>query len=201
MRTILASTIITFTSWFILVAAATAYENNEINIGRIQKGSDNQLKSYINNFYIDWNDINDTPQWIRNIDSDIEWKSNNYTERTYEFLELYGDLYRINEPRNVFESLGEYEDQLSMRHVILQQTYHGIAVYGAQQRFHFKPDGTLSSINGKYSKNVSRVDTIPMISEDQAIDIAKNKFKDDIDINGEIRQKLKWRILNQGIYI
>ncbi|EKD56238.1 MAG: hypothetical protein ACD_58C00257G0003, partial [uncultured bacterium] len=122
------------------------------------------------------------PKWVRLTNLAINWRSEDYTERAYQFLGEYGALYKITDPKQVLRAQSQKQDKLGLTHVTLQQVSDGVPVFAGQLQFNFRPDGTIVSIHGNIIPGVSSINSKPTISAKQAQQIAKQAVPDQSDL-------------------
>ena len=175
-----------------------------------EQESYNKLQDNASNLYVDWDDLDAVPDLIRMTNLNIDWQSNNPEQRVYQFLEEYRELYKINSDADIRKELKIVEneqDDLGMTHITVQQEYQGIPVYAGKLKFHFRANGTISSINGTYLPDIPEINPEPSVSEEQAIEIAKEQVKQKLDLNDEDFKKLDLKnsavellIYNNGLF-
>lgn len=93
---------------------------------------------------IHWDTQRSLPAMVRMSGDQIEWDSNDAIRKSYQFLNVYKDLYGITEAETDLRLIDTKEDNLGMSHVTLQQVIAGIPVYGSYLKTHFRNDGSLS---------------------------------------------------------
>lgn len=64
-----------------------ANENVKTILTPEQQTAYKRLENTASNLYTDWDDGYTIPDWIRLTDLDIIWRSDNYTERAYQFFD------------------------------------------------------------------------------------------------------------------
>ncbi|MFH1413169.1 MAG: M4 family metallopeptidase, partial [bacterium] len=210
MKKIIGILMAVFVGLGVIIFPVLAEEENRSDLTLEQGGSYEKLSKKASNLYLDWDDLDNVPDFIRMTDLNIDWQSDNYRERTYQFLEEYRELYKINPDSDVREELKvieEEQDDMGMTHITLQQEHQGVPVYAGKLKFHFRANGTISSINGTYLPDISQINPEPAISQNQAVEIAKNQIKQKLDLNDEDFEKLDLKnsaiellIYNNGLF-
>jgi|GEM_PF-2293529 len=186
---------------FLFTLPVIAQENNQLNLTKQQQQSYYKLQASADNLYINWEKLNIAPDWIRTTNFNIKWKNSDYTERAYQFLEEYKDLYKISNPREELKLVSLDADNLGMTHVTLQQEYQNIPVYAARLKFHFKKDGSLSSATGTYLPNINTIFPSPKITEEQAFQIATAKLKKEFNLDDNSFDKISIQKSNSQLII
>ena len=77
------------------------------------------------------------------------------------------DLFRLSDPAHELMELRAENDALGMTHVRLQQIYQGLRVVGAQIVAHFAVDGSLVSVNGRFTPT-PQLSAAPVVTSAQA---------------------------------
>lgn len=54
-----------------------------------------ELQENSGNLSVRWDQIDATPKWVRMTNFEMNWRSEDYSERAYQFLEEYGVLYQM----------------------------------------------------------------------------------------------------------
>ena len=101
---------------------------------------------------------------------EIQWNSNDYELRAYQY---FTEIENTVDPASEFILVSEKSDSIGMTHVKFQQHVQDVPVYGAEMVFHFRQNGSLSSVNGAYLRNLSTVVTTPQISKDEVFGYSK----------------------------
>jgi Zn-dependent metalloprotease len=96
-------------------------------------------------------------------------------EDSYRFLEIYKDSYDLINPRQELKLEGEIKDSL-IEAVFFYQVVNGVKV-ASEIKMYFKPDGLLDCTLGQIDTNARKVDTNPIISDEQARQIAADDTK------------------------
>jgi len=115
-----------------------------------------------------------TPSFVKNLQSQKFSKANGQSAK--DFLESNKDTFKIKKPQENLKELRVKTDSLGMTHIRLQQTKNGIPVDGHQINVHFNSDNQVTSVNGSYDPEVEEQDiqTVPSISQNEALSVAKN---------------------------
>lgn len=136
-----------------------------------------QLRTNASNLYVYDDSIFHNPRYIRMSDMIMDWQSDDLTERSYQFLETYKDLYSIKDPHQELRLTSKEQDELGMTHVVLQQYVDTIPVYSARLAIHFRKNGSISSVNGSYLPMDDSFKTQPRVSRDEAVKIAQDDLR------------------------
>jgi len=96
--------------------------NNQLTISQKQQQNYQKLKNSSSNLYIHWDKLEVEPDWVRIKDIKIDWQNNNYTDRVFQFLKEYKDIYRINDPQNELTKVKEDKDKLGYSHITFQRS-------------------------------------------------------------------------------
>jgi len=97
-------------------------------------------------------------------------------EACYTYLAGLKKAMRITDPVNEFQEKANWDDNLGMVHIKLQQYYEGIKVYGGQIILHGQT-GMISKMNGTYYPTPMLTDLIPTVDEQQVIANAINDLR------------------------
>jgi Zn-dependent metalloprotease len=87
------------------------------------------------------------------------------------FFSRYPLIFGTGDVPNQLQVDSVQTDVINMKHVVLQQIYGGVPVFGAELRVHIRPDMSISSISGNYVRD-PQVPVIPTISVENAQDDA-----------------------------
>ncbi len=93
-------------------------------------------------------------------------------QAAYRFMNSIKQIMRTDNPEEEFQSIQTWGDNLGFDHIKMQQYYKGIKVYGGQVILHGK-NGLINTMNGTYFPTPKTQKLVPLISGDQAIQIAK----------------------------
>jgi bacillolysin len=105
------------------------------------------------------------PRFIRgSLDTAVDLTT---TESIKRLINKSAAVFRINPLNDDFDVSKIEQDELGMRHVVLQQKYKGIPVYGAMIALHVDKGGVLTCINGMFVPELS-IDVSPAVSGAQA---------------------------------
>lgn len=89
-------------------------------------------------------------------------------------VEQYADLLGIADAKRDLTVMKEETDGLGMRHVVFQQVYQGVKVYGGTVAVHFGADGkTVAAISNQFVPDIRLADTQVRITADQALVAAR----------------------------
>lgn len=89
------------------------------------------------------------------------------------FIAQFKSEMKIKDPSSEFKLIKTSQDDLGMTHIRIQQTYHGLPVYGGEMIIH-GPGATMKTINGKVFPTPSLLNTTADLNADQAGQIAMN---------------------------
>lgn len=127
-----------------------------------------------------WDKFFDNPRFITITSLNIDWESTDYVERSYQFLNEYKNIFKMKNPEAELKLVSQYSDsKIGMTVVALHQYVGDVPVVGGELIFHFKKDGSLSSENGTYVPDISTMNTMPTITQEQAFEVAKKDFPND----------------------
>jgi bacillolysin/thermolysin len=91
------------------------------------------------------------------------------------FFHEYNGLFLLQEPKEELKLKSEKMDKAGNIHLRFDQYYEGIPVWGAELLLHYDKDGFIKLINGRWEPT-PQVDIIPSISQDEALQIAKDEL-------------------------
>ncbi|MBI2415462.1 MAG: right-handed parallel beta-helix repeat-containing protein [Candidatus Kerfeldbacteria bacterium] len=129
-----------------------------------------------------------------------------FADQTIGFINSYKPLFKFDDSNqnNVFVPITTRTDRYGMNHVVVEQRFKGIPVYGASMTAHYGKDGSLTSINSSLLPNIPDLSVQPSITVTQTVEVAKQYLQehqipveDDIDI-ANLKQQLY--IYNQGLF-
>lgn len=166
-----------------------------------QKSGYQRLVDNASNVYVDWDMRTGTPDNIRFSDLTMNWDSTDVVKRAHQFLKEYKDVYHLRNPRAELKLSSQTTDELGMTHVVFQQRYRGVPVYGARLKVHFKKDGSIASVNGSYLPNIENLSATPKFTDEQAIALAKDALKTKLGINDDVLAKLELQHSSPQLYI
>ena len=126
---------------------------------------------------VSWNESNGTPIFISDMSSSLYKYRTTSTMTTSEsvisFINSQKNLFRLSNPNEELIVRQELVDSFGKRHIVFQQQYQGILVWGHELVAHLEPNGDLYLINGRYSPTPEKLDmNANKILADQALDIA-----------------------------
>jgi len=93
--------------------------------------------------------------------------------RVSSFITENPQLLGLTNSRRTMSLEREESDFVGGKHLTYQQYYASIPIFGGELKFHFAPQGALFAINGLIPSEL-KLDTIPLITEQQAASIAKD---------------------------
>jgi bacillolysin len=93
-------------------------------------------------------------------------------ERARTFLGRYGDAFGLAPSQELLLVRPSAVDELGMEHVRLQQAHRGVPVTGAELIVHLR-GGRVISASGKALAKVDRIDTMPGIAAERAVETAR----------------------------
>lgn len=103
------------------------------------------------------------------ISSDLELENSIQVE---EFLKSKAEAFGLNASDTRFRVLIHETDELGMQHTKAQQLYRGVPVFGSEVILHAREDGIVNRINGELIDNITASDVSPVISPEEALEIA-----------------------------
>ncbi|HEX5950116.1 MAG TPA: hypothetical protein VFZ96_03865, partial [Actinomycetota bacterium] len=92
------------------------------------------------------------------------------TVKTAEFFSRYGDAVGVTDARQL-RLTGRVRDAAGGTHLIYDQVFRGVAVFGAQIRAHLDAEGRLTAVNGTSVPRL-RLSTTPRLSAARAAQLA-----------------------------
>jgi Zn-dependent metalloprotease len=97
---------------------------------------------------------------------------NRYEDIAFAFITNIKDLLKIENPKSDFENVGVTVDQFQMKHVVLQQVFHGIPLWGKKIHIHLNRDNKVYLFQGNSVPTLSEMNIMPVISKNDAVSIA-----------------------------
>jgi Zn-dependent metalloprotease len=97
-------------------------------------------------------------------------------EACYSYLTEIKKAMRISDPKNEFVAFDNWNDELEMQHIKMQQQYEGIEVYGGQIILHGSK-GAINKVNGTYFPTPSLNDLIPSVQSEDALETVIQNLK------------------------
>lgn len=143
-----------------------------------QRAALSRLQSSGANVSIAWNEANATPAYLAGRLA-VPGYRNTFAsprEAAIGYISENRILFRLTDPVSELNPLKVEHDNLGMTHVRLQQMFKGLRVVGAQMIVHFAADGSVSSVNGRYSPT-PQIETTPGISAHLASSSASQAVK------------------------
>jgi cell wall-associated protease len=116
-----------------------------------------------------------------------------------EYFNKHKEEYQLKgEAKDSFKVIEQLKDHVKNGYVVrLQQTYHGIPIFGATQVAHVGEDGSLRTLSGSvasFSSNQT-INIEPKITSKQAVDIAKK------DLGEQVHDFVKTPVAKLNIYM
>ncbi|MFA6475212.1 MAG: M4 family metallopeptidase [Patescibacteria group bacterium] len=184
----------------IIAFPAFAQDIAQVELTQPQHTVYEQLQAKASNLNVSWDQQNSIPDWARMTNLAIDWHSADYAERAYQFLDEYGVLYNISNPKQALPIQRQKQDALGMTHVTLQQVYQGVPVFGGQLQFNFRSDGMLASIGGRIISGASNISSKPTITRQRARWLAKQAVRDQLNLTQEQLDQLKLQSTEPALY-
>jgi Zn-dependent metalloprotease len=103
--------------------------------------------------------------------------SNDPTATAKYFMQEYGRYFGLEKPSRELLFVKKKEDERGMNHVLYNQEYKDVPVFGAQAVVHLKKDNSVSSASAKFLHGVS-LETKPKISQKRAVREAEKYWED-----------------------
>lgn len=181
---------------------AFAQGDNQPDLTPEQSNSFEKLHNRASNLYLDWDILEVVPNFIRLSDLKINWHSDNCRERSYQFLDKYRDLYKIDPDANLreeFKIIEEEQDELGMTHITLQQKYQNIPVFAGQLKIHFRKDKTISSVSGTYLPNLSHLPAENSFGKNEAFDVALSDLPHQMEVDQDLFNKMEFTLASAEI--
>ena len=131
---------------------------------------------------LDWaiarDDASGTPIFIRNLSTPpagkrVQRVAGSAADLAMEVIETHRDLFKLKDPWFELGLSEVVEDKLGNDHVMFQQLYDGVPVWGQELIVHLDPGGLMSSINGRYLPTPGfTLSTEPAVQADEAMQTA-----------------------------
>ena len=107
-------------------------------------------------------------------------EQNRYEDIAFAFLASIKDLLKSKNPKSDFEYIGVSVDQFQMKHVMLQQVFYGIPLWGKKIYVHLNKGNKVYLSQGNSVPTLSEMNTMPGISKNEAVshaieDVSKGK--------------------------
>jgi len=112
------------------------------------------------------------------------------------FLARYGSAMGLVDSSRELTARSSVRDELGMLHVHYDQMYEGVPVFGGQVMVHLENDQVVF-VNGEVAPKIS-VDTVPLISEGQAIERAKGYYESRFTSVPSAVREVKLYIIDRG---
>ncbi|MGB2867952.1 MAG: M4 family metallopeptidase [Bacteroidota bacterium] len=127
---------------------------------------------------VEWNNANGTPAFLAGKLTSPGYLQSFPTpqDAAMLYVQQYHDLFKLNTPSAELLPLSTERDELGMSHVRLQQSVQGLRIVGSQLIVHFTPDGSVSSVNGRYYPT-PQISTTASVSPQQARMIASQAVR------------------------
>lgn len=93
------------------------------------------------------------------------------------FLQEYGKYFGLTEPAKELIYVGKKSDERKMNHILYNQKYKNVPIFGAQAIVHLESDNSVSSASAKFLPNIIS-ETRPKISSRRAVKEAEKYWKD-----------------------
>ena len=198
-------------------------KNSIINKLRRKNGKlitfDRNNKNITNGWKINWSKLNTTPTAISNIKNDkILGKSNlnlSSTEQALSFIDANKQVFKLADARKELKLREDITDKLNMKHLVFNQVYREIPMWGHEIVVHSNSKGEIYSINARYSETPVDIDLrSKQISANKATDIVLedlSKFKEIANLQKQFKKlfdyekpkvkKYIWSDENQNNYL
>jgi len=135
-----------------------------------------QLQAKASSVNGSWNNTFNVPRYMRLQDYRTTWNSSDPVEKTYQYLDENKQLYKLTDPKQQFKLISTHQDDIGMTHVALQQYVQSVPVYDATLIFHFRKDGSLSSVHGTPVPHLANITIQPTVTKQQAFVHAQEHF-------------------------
>jgi Zn-dependent metalloprotease len=127
---------------------------------------------------------NGTPTYIKGsnlssfLDNDPDFmmlkKKDLYVEISYEFLQGWNKLFKINNPRKEFTAIDVKIDDLNYKHIRFQQVMENIPIWGRELSIHLNGKNQVYLVQGHSEPTLKNVPAVAGISEQTAIHVSKD---------------------------
>ena len=101
-------------------------------------------------------------------------EKNIYVDISYEFLQGWNNLFKINNPRKEFNAIDVKIDDLNYKHIRFQQIMENIPIWGKELSVHLNGYNQVYLVQGHYEPTLKNVPAVAEISEHAAIHISKD---------------------------
>lgn len=147
-------------------------------VSAAQQAALSRLQSSGANIAIAWNAVNATPAFLggRLSSPGFENRFASPRDAAIAFVADSRALFRLVDPAGELTLLKTERDELGITHVRLQQTFQGLRIAGAQMIVHFGADGSVQTVNGRFSPT-PQISTTPTVSAVQASAAASERTK------------------------
>ena len=154
---------------------------------------------------LDWaiarDDASGTPIFIRNLSTPpagkrVQRVAGSAADLAMEVIETHRDLFKLKDPWFELGLSEVVEDKLGNDHVMFQQLYDGVPVWGQELIVHLDPGGLMSSINGRYLPTPGfTLSTEPAVQADEAMQTATDHLAQRVEvrpITGRLADLMKY---------
>ena len=177
------------------VASGNQNQASELDVKSLQTKIGNGLQ-----YSLDKNTKKAT--FIRNQSGNLPFNSSavnksDSTQIASQFIQEYGGYFGLTNPAEELSLTKINTDELGMTHVRYNQKHNGVPVFGGQIIVHLNQNLSVASVNGRAIPDIS-VDTQPEVSQDQAINKAKELWQEQFGLDSAQVSKSKLYILNKG---
>jgi len=140
----------------------------------------NQSKK-VSEFNIRWSKYNSTPTSFSNINTLLKVEKSNSKTSAYEnaisFISSKKEIFKLDNPNEELILTEEKVDDFNMKHLVFEQEYKGIPIWGQEMVVHSDSKGEIYSINARYSETPLGIDINEnSISSEKALSIAENNL-------------------------
>jgi thermolysin len=97
--------------------------------------------------------------------------------RARAFLTVHGALLGVRDASAELRVLREDTDTLGMNHIVYEQHYQGVPVFGARVVVHLKPDGRIATVNGQFQPDLRLMQLTPALTGAQAQQLAQSHLR------------------------
>ncbi len=104
-------------------------------------------------------------------------RSTDVLSATQHYLGEVRSLMQVNEPSREFQLQRQWKDQQGNQHLRMQQKYQGVPVYASEIIVHADANNVVQGLNGRYVASPQVVDTQPTVSNQRAIAVSLDYFR------------------------
>lgn len=97
--------------------------------------------------------------------------------RARSFLQQHGQLLGVRNAQTELRVLRSVSDDLGMSHVVYEQEYRGVPVFGARLAVHLDQIGQVTAVNGQFQPGIALNDLTPTITGGEAQTLVQTRLR------------------------